>query len=72
MTRARQGVYCVHTALPNVRNTVPVGNAWGWGRVVTTQSYPHAECGNRTNTVWVVVADHDRRPVDERFNILIP
>lgn len=72
VVRAREGVYCVRTALPNVRNTVPVGNAWGWGRVVTMQTYPHAECGNRADTVRVTVSDHNRRAVDERFNILIP
>lgn len=72
VSRPRTGVYCVRTTIPDVRDAVALATSWGYGRIISAFTAPHAECGNRTSTVRVTLVDHNLKTVNGTFTIALP
>jgi hypothetical protein len=72
VTRPRTGVYCVRTAIPDVRPAIALATSWSYGRIVSAFTAPHAECRDRIDTVRVTVVDHNLKTVNSPFTIALP
>ncbi|RJL30114.1 hypothetical protein [Bailinhaonella thermotolerans] len=71
VSRPAVGVYCVHTNM-DVTRTVPSATPWYTGRIVSASVDPSAQCGNRTDTVRVVVTDSAGRRENSAFSLILP